>query len=208
MAQLAETLGGGVLLALVAAVAFVTILAALSGLVIATSGAIAHDLYGQVLRDGKVSSAAQHRAARIATVATCLVGVAIAFAAQRQNVAFLASLGMSIAACANLPALLLTLYWRRMTARAVISGIVTGLVLSIAVILLSPVVQGPDSLLPFSNPALAVAPISFAVSVLVAFATTPKGADASAAGAVFRSLRTRALIGRATEPEEPVAVPS
>ncbi|WP_280396556.1 solute symporter family protein [Nocardia carnea] len=200
VAQLAETLGGGVLLAFVAAVAFVTILAALSGLVIATSGAIAHDLYGQVLRNGKVSPTAQHRAARIATVATCLAGVAIAFAAQRQNVAFLASLGMSIAACANLPALLLTLYWRRMTARAVLSGIVTGLVLSIAVIVCSPAVQGADSLLPFSNPALAVAPISFLVSVLVAFATAPKDAEAAAAAAEFRSLRIRALTGRTAEP--------
>uniref|UniRef100_UPI003CC7DF05 solute symporter family protein n=1 Tax=Nocardia farcinica TaxID=37329 RepID=UPI003CC7DF05 len=199
VAQLAETLGGGILLAFVAAVAFVTILAALSGLVIATSGAIAHDLYAQVLRNGAVSAAAQHRAARIATVATCLVGVGIAFAAQRQNVAFLASLGMSIAACANLPALLLTLYWRRMTARAVLAGIVTGLVLSTAVILLSPVVQGADSLLPFSNPALAVAPISFAVSILVALCTAPRGTAAAQAEREFLELRTRALTGRTPE---------
>jgi SSS family solute:Na+ symporter/cation/acetate symporter len=196
VAQLAETVGGGVLLAFVAAVAFVTILAALSGLVIATSGAIAHDLYGQVIRNGSVSAKAQHRAARVATVATCVIGVAIAFAAQKQNVAFLASLGMSIAACANLPALLLTMYWKRMTARAVISGIVVGLVLSVTVILLSPVVQGPDSILGFSNPALAVAPLSLAVSIIVALVSAPSGETKARADRLFSVMRTRALTGQ------------
>lgn len=196
VAQLAETVGGGILLAFVAAVAFVTILAALSGLVIATSGAIAHDLYGQVLRNGTGSSKSQHRAARWATVATCLVGVALAFAAQKQNVAFLASLGMSIAACANLPALLLTMYWKRMTARAVVSGIAAGLVLSVAVILLSPAVQGPDAPIGFSNPALAVAPVSLLVSVFVALATAPTGSERDRADRLFRAMRTRSLTGR------------
>ncbi|WP_433606268.1 solute symporter family protein [Prescottella agglutinans] len=208
VAQLAETVGGGVLLAFVAAVAFVTILAALSGLVIATSGAIAHDLYGQVLRNGSGSAESQHRAARIATVATCLIGVAIALAAQKQNVAFLASLGMSIAACANLPALLLTMYWKRMTARAVVAGIGAGLVLSVTVILLSPAVQGPDAVLGFSNPALAVAPVSLLVSVLVALASTPTGAVRERADRRFTAMRTRALTGRG-EPlfdDEKVAV--
>ena len=191
--QLAESVGGSVLLALVAAVAFVTILAALSGLVIATSGAIAHDLYGQVFRRGGGSAKSQHRAARVATVATCVAGMLIAFVAEGQNVAFLASFGMSIAACANLPALLLTMYWKRMTARAVLWGILVGLGLSLAVILLSPVVQGPDAPLPFSNPALAVAPIALVVSVLVALAGKPRSA---AADREFFALRTQALTGR------------
>ena len=119
--------------------------------------------------------------------------MAIAFAAEGQNVAFLASFGMSIAACANLPALLLTMYWKRMTARAVLSGILVGLGLSLAVILLSPVVQGADAPLAFSNPALAVAPISLIVSVLVALAGKPRSA---AQDREFFALRTQALTGR------------
>ncbi|WP_075836141.1 MULTISPECIES: solute symporter family protein [unclassified Rhodococcus (in: high G+C Gram-positive bacteria)] len=197
VAQLAESLGGGLLLAFVAAVAFVTILAALSGLVIATSGAIAHDLYGQVMRRGNVSDAGQHRAARIATVLTCGIGIVIALAAGNQNVAFLASLGMSIAACANLPALMLTMYWRRMTAQAVIAGIVTGLVLSLAIILASPAVHGSSALLSFSNPALVVAPISLVVSIVVALATAPKGERADQADATYDDMRITALTGRA-----------
>lgn len=196
VAQLAESLGGSLLLAFVAAVAFVTILAALSGLVIATSGAIAHDLYAQVFRRGKVSEVGQHRAARIATVATCAIGVLIALAAEKQNVAFLASLGMSIAACANLPALLLTMYWRRMTASAVISGIVVGLTLSIAIILASPAIHGPDAPLGFSNPALVVAPIALIVSIVVALMTAPRGNRAKDATETFDDMRITALTGK------------
>lgn len=199
VAQLAETLGGSLLLAFVAAVAFVTILAALSGLVIATSGAIAHDLYGQVIRKGKVTEVAQHRAARVATVLTCVIGVLIALAAEKQNVAFLASLGMSIAACANLPSLLLTMYWRRMTAQAVISGIVAGLVLSIAIILASPALHGDDAPLGFSNPALVVAPLALLISVVVALLTAPRGGKADEADGKFDAMRITALTGRPTE---------
>ncbi|MCZ4552295.1 solute symporter family protein [Gordonia rubripertincta] len=199
VAQLAESLGGSLLLAFVAAVAFVTILAALSGLVIATSGAIAHDLYGQVFRKGKVSEVGQHRAARVATVLTCAIGVVIALAAEKQNVAFLASLGMSIAACANLPSLLLTMYWRRMTAQAVIAGIVAGLTLSLAIILASPAIHGDDAPLGFSNPALVAAPVALLISIVVALMTSPRGGAAAKAEETFDAMRITALTGRAAE---------
>ncbi|MBL3701001.1 solute symporter family protein [Leucobacter luti] len=191
--QLAEAVGGKTLLAIIAAVAFVTILAALSGLVIATSGAIAHDLYGQVLRRGNVTAAAQLRAARIATLATSIAGVAVAFAAERQNVAFLASLGMSIAAAANLPALMLTMYWKRMTSAAVVAGMSVGLGVSIAVILLSPIVWGETALLGFSNPALVAAPVALGTSLLVALSSRHNAGDAERASAAYSDMRAAAF---------------
>ncbi|MEV0082919.1 cation acetate symporter [Saccharopolyspora sp. NPDC050642] len=198
VAQLAETLGGGLLLALVAAVSFVTILAVLSGLVIATSGAIAHDLYTQVIKRGAVSPRGQLTSARIATLATSATGVVLALAAEKQNVAFLASLAFAVAASANLPALLLTIYWRRMTARAVLSGMVVGLVASVAIILLSPAVHGPSAPLGFSNPALVTVPLSLLVSVVVALAAPARGETAARDRATFGALRTKALTGRST----------
>jgi SSS family transporter len=193
--QLAETLGGNLLLAVVAAVAFVTILAVLSGLVMAVSGAIAHDLYGQVVRRGTATPRGELTAARLATLATCAVGVLIALAAERQNIAFLASLAFAVAASANLPALLLTIYWRRMTARAVISGMAVGLVVSLGIILLGPAVSGPDSVLGFSNPALVSLPLSLLVSVLVALLLPDRGEAAATGRSVFRSMRLKALTG-------------
>ncbi|NUU24064.1 MAG: cation acetate symporter [Streptomycetaceae bacterium] len=194
--QLADELGGNLLLALVAAVAFVTILAVLSGLVIATSGAIAHDLYGQVVKRGAVTARAELLAARIATLVTCGIGIVIALWAEKQNVAFLASLAMSIAASANLPALLLTIYWRRMTAPAVISGMVVGLATSLAIILMSPAVNGKDdAVLDFSNPALVSAPIALLVSVVVALVLPSRGEKAATASATFAVMRRKALTG-------------
>ncbi|MGW1030131.1 solute symporter family protein [Streptomyces sp. NPDC002577] len=195
VAQLAEKLGGGVLLALVAAVAFVTILAVLAGLVMATTGAIAHDLYGQVFKRGTATPRGEMYAARIATLATCGIGLAVALAAQRQNIAFLASLAFAVAASANMPALLLTIYWRRMTARAVISGMVVGLVASLGIILLSPAVNGPDAVLGFSNPALVSVPLSLLVSVAVALAFPVRGDEADRGRATFLAMRLKALTG-------------
>lgn len=198
--QLAEAVGGTTLLAIIAAVAFVTILAALSGLVIATSGAIAHDLYAQVIRRGDVTPRGEHIAGRVATLITCLLGVAIAFAAENQNVAFLGSLGMSIAAASNLPALLLTIYWKRMTARAVVAGMLVGLATSMIVILLSPIVWGQSAVLGFSNPALLAAPLGLVTSVLVAIGTAPQGEAARKSATQFQRMRLRAFGPRADAP--------
>jgi SSS family transporter len=96
--QLSNLLGGDLLLSFVSAVAFATILAALSGLVIATTGSVSHDLYAKLLMKGDVEHHAQLRIARLATVVSVLVPALIALAAQKQNVAFLATLAIAVAA--------------------------------------------------------------------------------------------------------------
>lgn len=195
--MLANVLGGDLLLAFVAAVAFATILAALSGLVIATTGSVTHDIYTKLLKRGEVSREAQLRVARIATVGSVAVSLLIALAAQKQNVAFLATLAIAVAASANLPALLFAIYWRKATAKGIGVGMVAGLVTAVVIILLSPTFHGTaqTSILPFSSPGIVSVPVGFIVMWLVSLATQPTGAELAERDRVFNHIRILAVTG-------------
>jgi len=91
--------------------------------------------------------------------------------------------------------LLLTIYWRRMTKQAVLSGIAVGLVTSLAIILLSPALNGPDAVIGFSNPALVSVPLSLLVSVIVALVSPARGDEGDRVRAVFAATRLKALTG-------------
>jgi cation/acetate symporter len=141
------TLGGDLMLAFIGAVAFATILAVVSGLVISASGAVAHDLWSSVVRAGRDS---EHEEPRVARIAAALVGaVAIALtllAGPGFNIAFLVGLALSVAASANFPALVLALGWRRFNTTGALTGIALGLASAVALIVMSPAVwPGPDS---------------------------------------------------------------
>jgi SSS family transporter len=198
--QLAENVGGEFLLSFVSAVAFATILAALSGLVIATSGSISHDLYAKVIRKGVVDHRKQFVVARIATVSAAGIGVLIALAAQKQNVAFLATLAIAVAASANLPALLFTIYWRRATAAGVTWGMVGGLLTAVVMILVSPTIRGADALTSLSSPGLVSIPVGFIVAFVVSLSTQPKGLEKDLANANFNRIRFQAVTGQAPAP--------
>ncbi len=159
--QLAETLGGPVLFALVSAVAFATILAVVAGLVIAGSGAVAHDLYSSLLRKGRASDAEQVRAGRIAAVGIAAVSIVLALGAQDTNIALLALMAVVVAASANVPVLTLLLFWPRLNTVGVISGVVAGLVVSVALVLVGPGVMGDGALYPLSYPTLVSVPVGF-----------------------------------------------
>lgn len=197
MPQLANVLGGDLLLAFVSAVAFATILAALSGLVIATTGCVAHDIYAKLIKRDHFNHRAQLRVTRFATFASVLISMLIALAAQKQNVAFLATLAIAVAASANLPALLFTIYWRRATAQGIAVGMVAGLVTAVTIILLSPTFHGSaeSALLPFSSPGIVSVPIGFLVMWLVSLATQPRGEDLTAANRTFDRIRIQAVTG-------------
>ncbi|MEP7159570.1 MAG: cation acetate symporter [Dermatophilaceae bacterium] len=197
MPQLADVLGGDLLLAFVSAVAFATILAALSGLVIATTGSVAHDIYAKLIKRDHVNHHAQLRVTRIATFASVLISMLIALAAQKQNVAFLATLAIAVAASANLPALLFTIYWRKATAQGIAVGMVAGLVTAVTIILLSPTFHGSaeSALLPFSSPGIVSVPIGFLVMWLVSLATQPRGEELTAANRTFDRIRIQAVTG-------------
>ncbi|MEN3755079.1 cation acetate symporter [Mangrovibacter sp. SLW1] len=147
---LAQYLGGGTdsllgnfMLALVAAISFATIVAVVAGLILAAASAIAHDVYVGTIKNGAATERQQVAAAKIATVLMAVVAVIAGIEAKGQNVAHLVGLGYAVAASANLPALVMSLYWRRCNTAGVIAGIVGGTLLAISMVMISPSMTYP-----------------------------------------------------------------
>jgi cation/acetate symporter len=187
---LAEQLGGEVFLSFIAAIAFATILAVVAGLTIAASSAFAHDIWFNVVKRGEENERQQVLVARIAACVIGALSIILAIALRILNVAFLVGLAFAVAASANVPAILLTLYWRKFNTSGMVAGMVAGLVSSIVLIVLSPAVMGIDPagaatrhliqaapIFPLDNPALVSVPVGFLVSILVALATNRRGAE-------------------------------
>ncbi|GAA1078867.1 MULTISPECIES: solute symporter family protein [Kitasatospora] len=177
---LAAELGGGtgstrgvLLFALISAIAFATILAVVAGLTLASSAAFAHDLYAGAWRRGDGPQVTEHQevlAARLSAVAIGALAIVLSLFAQRLNVAFLVGLAFAVAASANLPTLLYSLFWRRFTTRGAVWAVYGGLVPAVLLVVFSPVVSGtPASLLPgvdfhlfpLENPGLVSIPLGF-----------------------------------------------
>jgi len=139
---LAFHLGGTVLLGIVAAVAFATILAVVAGLTITASASFAHDVYAGVLRGGTVEAKDEIKVARITAVAVGLVAAVGGMYAKNIDVAFLVALAFAVAASANLPSILFSLFWSRFTTRGALWSIYGGLISSVGLIIFSPVISG------------------------------------------------------------------
>ncbi|MGA6162792.1 solute symporter family protein [Amycolatopsis magusensis] len=168
---LAQALGGPILLGFIAAVAFATILAVVAGLTITASASFAHDVYANVIKKGKVSdSNAEVRVARITAVVIGAVAIVGGILAKDQNVAFLVALAFAVAASANLPTILYSLFWKRFNTSGALWSIYGGLGVTIVLIIFSPAVSGlPNSMIkgvdfhwfPLQNPGLVSIPLSF-----------------------------------------------
>jgi cation/acetate symporter len=139
---LAYEIGGTLLLGIISAVAFATILAVVAGLTITASASFAHDIYANVIMRGQVAPDEEVRVARIAAVVIGVVSIAGGILANGQNIAFLVALAFAVAASANLPTLLYSLFWRRFNTRGALWSIYGGLTISITLIVFSPVVSG------------------------------------------------------------------
>ncbi len=169
---LAEVLGGELLLAFIAAVGFATILAVVAGLVISGAGAFAHDFYAYVIRNGNASEEEQINVARWASVGVGIVSIILALLAKEQNVAFLVSLAFAVAASANLPVILFSIFWRRFNTSGAVIGMLAGLISSLVLVVLSPNVMGEGSaIFPLQNPALVSVPIGFLGAIIGTFLT-------------------------------------
>ena len=167
------SLGGSLMLAFIGAIAFAVILATVSGLTLASSSSFAHDLYAKVIRSGKATEKEEVRVARIAAIVIGLLSVFLAIASQGLNVAFLVGLAFAIAASANLPALLLTMFWKRFNTRGAVWAIYGGLGAALILLIFSPNFTGAaNSLIPLStgidinffplrNPGILSIPIGF-----------------------------------------------
>ncbi|MEU5990846.1 cation acetate symporter [Spirillospora sp. NPDC047418] len=179
-------LGGDVLLAFIGAVAFATILAVVSGLVLASSASLAHDYFGQVLMLGRPRESQEVAVARFASFLVGTLAIVLAVVARNLNVAFLVALAFAMAASANVPAIVLSLFWRRFNSAGVVAGIYGGLASALVLVFFSPIVSGKadpvtgDSLslfpagvdfhlFPLENPGLVSIPIGFACAVAGTF---------------------------------------
>jgi cation/acetate symporter len=173
---LAETLGGTPFLGFIAAVAFATILAVVAGLTLSGAAALSHDLWVNVARHGESTAIEQLRVARIATVLLGVIAVALGITFKGQNVAFMVSLAFAIAASANFPALLLSMFWRRCTTAGVVSSMLVGAFGTLVLIYLSPTIQidilkHTSAIFPLRNPALVTIPLSFVTAIVVSLVT-------------------------------------
>jgi cation/acetate symporter len=167
---LAYELGGTLLLGVIAAVAFATILAVVAGLTIAASTSFAHDVYANVIKKGQIKADDEVRVARITAVVIGAVAIIGGILAKDQNVAFLVALAFAIAASANLPTLLYSLFWKNFNTRGALWSIYGGLISAIGLIIFSPVVSGAATSLfknsdwqwfPLSNPGIISIPLAF-----------------------------------------------
>ncbi len=157
--HLAQAVGGNMLLGFLSAVAFATILAVVAGLALAGATAIAHDLYAEVYKRGKVSEAQELRVTKIATVCLGLVAILLGMAFEHMNVAFMAALAFGVAASANFPVLILSMYWRNLTTLGAMAGGYGGLLSSVAFVVLSKsvwvdVFGFAEAIFPYTQPAL------------------------------------------------------
>jgi cation/acetate symporter len=135
---LAQALGGDLLMSFVSEVAFATILAVVAGLVLSGASAFAHDIYGQIIKKGQATEKQQMKAARLASISVSVISIILALGAQTMNVAFLVSLAFCIAASANLPVIIYTIYWKNFNTTGALTAIVTGLVSALVLVALSP----------------------------------------------------------------------
>jgi cation/acetate symporter len=157
----AGTLGGEIFLAVVCAVAFATILAVVAGLTLATSGTIAHDLYVNVIKKGQVSEAGQVRVAKLSTLAVGALAIGFGLLAEGLNVAVLVILAIAIAASANFPIILLSLFWRRFNTAGVIGGVAVGGISALGLAYIGPAFMGKDAIFPIVNPTILSMPLGF-----------------------------------------------
>jgi cation/acetate symporter len=162
--------GGAVLLAIIAAVAFATILAVVAGLTLASSSSVAHDFYANVMRRGAAAERDEVRVARIAALVIGALAILLSIYAQSLNVAFLVALAFAVAASGNLPAILYSLFWRRFNTSGAVWAIYGGLVAAVVLVFFSPVVSGSATAMfpghdwhwfPLSNPGIISIPIGF-----------------------------------------------
>jgi cation/acetate symporter len=172
------TFGGDLFLAIIAGVAFATILAVVAGLVLSASAAVSHDVWSNVIRKGKESEHEEVWVAKIAafTIGAFAMGVAIGFGSDL-NVSYMVGLAFAVAASANFPALLLALTWRRFNTTGAITGVLFGVIASVGLVILGPDVSGEGSAWPLKNPGIVSIPLGFIGCWLGTVLSTERGAE-------------------------------
>ncbi|ALG11557.1 solute symporter family protein [Kibdelosporangium phytohabitans] len=199
---LADALGGPVLLGFIAAVAFATILAVVAGLTITASASFAHDVYANVIKKGKADPAKEVKVARITALVIGAVAILGGIFANGQNIAFLVALAFAVAASANLPTILYSLFWKRFNTQGALWSIYGGLAVCVLLIVFSPAVSGTASSMikdanfawfPLSNPGIVSIPVSFFLGWLGTVLSKERD------DAKYAEMEVRALTGAGAE---------
>lgn len=194
---LALEIAGPIFMAVIAAVAFATVLAVVAGLAITASASVAHDVYNSVIKKGQATEEQQVRVSRITVVVIGVVAIVLGIGAMQQNVAFLVSLAFAIAASANVPTILYSLYWKKFNTTGAVWSLWGGLITALVLIVFSPAVSGSKTAIlpamdfawfPLTNPALVSIPVGFALGIIGTLIGKPDNMDALQAEMEVRSL--------------------
>ncbi len=169
---LAEMVGGRAFMGFISAVAFSTILAVVAGLTLSGAATLSHDLWVHVVRGGQAVQREQLLVGRIASIAIAILAIGLGIAFKGQNVSYMVGLAFAVAASANFPALVLAIYWKRLTTSGAIASMLVGTFVTVGLIVLSPAIQvdilgHATAPFPLRNPAIVTVPLSFAVAILV-----------------------------------------
>ena len=194
---LAFELGGVILLGVISAVAFATILAVVAGLTITASTSFAHDIYASVIKKGNADENEQVRVSRITAVVIGVLAIGLGILANGQNIAFLVALAFAVAAAANLPTILYSLFWKRFNTTGALCSMYGGLISTIVLIIFSPAVSGSKTAMipgsdfayfPLSNPGIVSIPLAFVLGIVGTLLAKNKDNTAKDAEMEVRSL--------------------
>jgi cation/acetate symporter len=199
--HLAGAVGGDLLTGFMSAVSFATILAVVAGLTVSGAAAIAHDIYAEVLCDGRPDASRELFLTRVTTVVIGALAVALGILFENENVAFIATMPMVVAASVNFPILFLSLFWPGLTTRGAIAGALVGLVSSVGLIVVGPqvwvsVLGFGKALFPYDYPALFTLPLALAVTWL--FSVSDRSARAAVDRRNYIDLLLRSEYGPGT----------
>lgn len=198
--HLADAVGGSLFLGFISAVAFATILAVVAGLTLAGASAVSHDLYVNVFAKDRVSEHTEVRLSKISAVIIGLIAIMLGYVFENQNVAFMVGLAFAVAASCNFPVLLMSLHWSGTTTRGAVAGGLLGLVMAVAMVILSPAVWVKTfgfetALFPYDNPALFSVTAAFVTIWIVSKLDRSASAQAERAAYPAQLVRSETGIG-------------
>lgn len=198
--ELSKVLGGDIFYGFISAVSFATILAVVAGLAISGAGAISHDLYVNVCKNGKCDADTEMKVTKRATIALGLLAILLGIIFEGQNVAFMVGLAFSIAASVNFPIILLCIYWRGLSTKGVFYGGLIGLFGVLGLVILSPsiwvdILGFKSAIFPYSYPAIFSMPITFIAIYIISKFDNSKRAKIDRSGFDAQDFRAQTGIG-------------
>ena len=196
--HLSYAVGGNLLLGFLAAVAFATILAVVAGLALAGAAAVSHDIYARVIRKGTATEKEEVRVSKITVVVLGLIAIVLGIAFQKMNIAFMVGLAFGVAAAANFPVLILSMYWKGLTTRGALWGGYGGVISSVLFVFFSKsvwvdVIGFKQAFFVYTQPAIFCMPIAFGLAYIMS--VTDNSAQAQAEKEAFEDQYVRAQTG-------------